>query len=373
LTIEVEMDGAGSGLLTSSPAGIRCPGSCSMQVEPGTIVALTSSANATSRFDGYGGATCHGTTCNFVASAAAKIFASFSSTVITATHTLTVTAAGDGAIVSSPSGISCPGTCSASFQESATVLLTATAASGSTFTGWSGACAGTGGCSISLGGDAATTATFTADDPCTGLMPTLPAPKTFIAAAAGSMNECGQANTDGDGNLYVDQFFDGSRHRISGTATGTFDDILFVSPLQSGFIGAPDSGGPDASIAYAPDGTIASTVTFPGPAFSIGGDNANGGSIHIAINCDTAAQTTSFVFIRIDDHNQVVSRTTYAEDGCLDSAGFQTMVDLQDNTLLVATDSAGFFDARWFDANGKPLGAGSRPAPPTERSGCCVR
>lgn len=49
---------------------------------------------------------------------------------------------GSGTVTSSPAGIDCGGTCSASFDSGASVTLTAAADSGSLFTGWSGACSG---------------------------------------------------------------------------------------------------------------------------------------------------------------------------------------------------------------------------------------
>lgn len=79
----------------------------------------------------------------------------------TATYLLTVTkigtsqgggSAGTGTVTSSPSGISCGSTCAATVTNGATVVLTATAASDSTFTGWSGAtmCLGTGTCTVTM-------------------------------------------------------------------------------------------------------------------------------------------------------------------------------------------------------------------------------
>jgi hypothetical protein len=79
-----------------------------------------------------------------------------------AQHTLEVAKAGSGsgAVMSQPAGIDCGSTCSHSFDEGSTVTLTALPASGSTFTGWSGACSGTGSCEVTMGGDKAVTASF---------------------------------------------------------------------------------------------------------------------------------------------------------------------------------------------------------------------
>lgn len=74
--------------------------------------------------------------------------------------TVTVAGSGTGTITSTPAGINCPGTCSANFASGTVVTLTETAASGSTFAGWSGACSGTGACSISMNASESVTANF---------------------------------------------------------------------------------------------------------------------------------------------------------------------------------------------------------------------
>lgn len=81
-----------------------------------------------------------------------------------ASRTLTVTrnGTGTGLVGSSPDGISCGDDCSESYPDGSSVELTATAAPGSTFAGWSGACSGTGTCSVVMDGDRTATATFTA-------------------------------------------------------------------------------------------------------------------------------------------------------------------------------------------------------------------
>jgi hypothetical protein len=77
----------------------------------------------------------------------------------TATLTALVGGNGSGHVTSTPSGIDCPGTCTATFQQGAQVSLTATP-SGSVFLGWSDACSGTGTCKVTLDADANVGALF---------------------------------------------------------------------------------------------------------------------------------------------------------------------------------------------------------------------
>jgi hypothetical protein len=81
-------------------------------------------------------------------------------------HTLEVEkeGSGSGTVVSSPPGIECGATCSAGFEEHTEVTLTATAAAGSTFAGWSGGgCSGTDVCVVKMEDDVTVTAIFEAE------------------------------------------------------------------------------------------------------------------------------------------------------------------------------------------------------------------
>ncbi len=81
----------------------------------------------------------------------------------TTTYNLVVTktGAGSGTVTSSPSGINCGSTCSASFNSGTSVTLTATAASNSTFGGWSGDCSGTSStCTVTMDASKKVTASF---------------------------------------------------------------------------------------------------------------------------------------------------------------------------------------------------------------------
>ncbi len=94
--------------------------------------------------------TCNGKTDAFVAE------------INTANFSLTTTVTGSGSIASSPAGISCPGTCAFNFPTATVVTLTPTTNSGFTFTGWTGACSGTGACSVTMNSDQTVGATFSA-------------------------------------------------------------------------------------------------------------------------------------------------------------------------------------------------------------------
>ena len=67
--------------------------------------------------------------------------------------TLTVAVDGTGSVRSTPPGIDCPGTCTASFAAGTAVSLASTPAEGWRFDAWSGACDGAGACTVALDAD----------------------------------------------------------------------------------------------------------------------------------------------------------------------------------------------------------------------------
>ena len=100
--------------------------------------------------------------------AAPQVARSFQVMATVVNHALSVNiaGAGSGTVTSSPAGINCGVTCSANFAQGTMVTLTAYAAGGSTFAGWSGAgCSGTGTCQVTMNAAASTTATFDLANP----------------------------------------------------------------------------------------------------------------------------------------------------------------------------------------------------------------
>jgi hypothetical protein len=80
--------------------------------------------------------------------------------------TVTSSGSGDGTVTSSPQGIDCGSVCSHPFADGTEVTLTASPATGSTFTGWAGACSGAASCTLDLTADSSAAATFTLKPVC---------------------------------------------------------------------------------------------------------------------------------------------------------------------------------------------------------------
>ncbi len=78
------------------------------------------------------------------------------------TTSLAVAVSGPGVVSSAPGGINCGTTCSNSFSPETVVTLTAAPNPGSGFTGWSGACTGTGTCTVAMSAAQTVTAAFVA-------------------------------------------------------------------------------------------------------------------------------------------------------------------------------------------------------------------
>jgi RHS repeat-associated protein/uncharacterized repeat protein (TIGR02543 family) len=177
ITLNAAKTGNGTGTVTSAPAGIDCGATCSASFpqkwaahqnpefrkedkegeddlqrnhddederhgKPAVFVTLTATPVTGSTFDGWTGA-CAGSanTCTVTMDQTQNVTARF--TLVPMTLNATKTGNGSGTIASLQTGIDCGATCSAVYDWGTSVTLAATPATGSTFTGWSGACTGT--------------------------------------------------------------------------------------------------------------------------------------------------------------------------------------------------------------------------------------
>jgi pro-kumamolisin-like protein/List-Bact-rpt repeat protein len=153
LTVSV----TGSGTVSSNPAGISCPSTCSKTFTGGSQVTLTPTPAAGWAFNSWGGACSGSGTCTVAMNAAESVTATFAQSA-----TLSVSVTGSGSVTSSPGGINCPSTCSASFAGGTQVTVTATPAAGGDWnlSGWGGACSGVGTCVVTMNAPQSVTATF---------------------------------------------------------------------------------------------------------------------------------------------------------------------------------------------------------------------
>lgn len=163
-------------VVVSSPAGIDCGGAftaCSSTFTAGSTVTLLQATSSTMAFAGWGGADgCPTTeqTCAILVDSAKFVEATFDPLL-----SLRLSGDGLGVVTSSSGGVNCAYTNSCAsgatgtwrFKQGATVELYATAATSSTFTGWSGigGCATSSTCTFTMNGYTVGVATFSSTGP----------------------------------------------------------------------------------------------------------------------------------------------------------------------------------------------------------------
>ena len=168
-TLDVTVSSGGR--VTSSPAGINsCTATCSSTYTAGTSVTLTASASAGYTFTGWNGnglSCTTATTCTIPMSQTHSVTATFTQNAPT-NYLLTVSTLGAGTVTSSPTGINCGSTCSATFTANSSVTLSATPANGYELVGWTGngvSCGSSTTCPVTLTAARTVTATFSAVAP----------------------------------------------------------------------------------------------------------------------------------------------------------------------------------------------------------------
>jgi hypothetical protein len=286
-TLTVSKAGTGSGTVTSSPGGIDCGGNCQWGFFGGNSVTLTATPANGSSFAGWGGA-CAGTgQCIVSMSAARSVTATFN-LLPPALNTLTVSKTGQGTVTSNPSGINCGATCSTNFFSPTAVTLTANADPGWVFSGWSGACAGTGTCQVTMDAPRSAHATFTQvviaarrgdvnGDGKADLFWREPAPGVGLSwwtmngnASTGAnyyqvspewqVADVADLSGDGKADMIWRRASDGATYlwTLNGLVPASFFDLGILNPAQWSLVGAADlSGDGKADIVWRnADGTI---------------------------------------------------------------------------------------------------------------------
>lgn len=139
--------------------------------DSGKVVTAVATAATGYSFTGWGGV-CSGTgACSVTMNADKTLTATFASIP---SYALVVTKNGNGtgSVTSTPSGVNCGIGCRGNFVNNTNVTLNPTPASGSVFAGWSGACTGTGACTITMNAAKNVTATFNSTTGIRERMPT---------------------------------------------------------------------------------------------------------------------------------------------------------------------------------------------------------
>jgi Fibronectin type III domain len=166
--LKVAKAGTGSGTVTSSPAGISCGSTCESSFEPGTLVKLTGTPAAGSKAVVWSGCdSVNGSNqCEVTVSGTKEVTATFN---LIPSFQLSVSKGGSGVgtVTSSPAGIDCGGTCSASYAEGTLVKLTGAPAPGSKAVAWGGCDSvnGSNECEVTMSAAKAVTATFALEPP----------------------------------------------------------------------------------------------------------------------------------------------------------------------------------------------------------------
>ncbi len=149
---------SGTGTVTSSDGVVNCNSSCSYNYPSGTTVTLTATPGSGATFSNwYGCDSVQGNVCTITMNSQR-----YASAIFTVADVLTVSKIGNGTVTSSDGFINCGATCSHGYSYGATVTLTATPGSNSTFTSWSGCDSVQGNvCTVTMYYQRSVTATFT--------------------------------------------------------------------------------------------------------------------------------------------------------------------------------------------------------------------
>ena len=281
--------------------------------------------------------------------------ASFSFPSCTQSNTLTVNEVGHGTVTSTDGQISCTngsGTCSASYATGSSVTLNATAASGWTFSGWSGSCSGANPCQVVMNSSLSVTATFKANTSWALVNKTSKGGVTSLTIPA-----------TGSGHLIaVAIMFNGktSVASISDNATGSSNTYVSAGARSTSYTWSTEiwyavNSKPGATVVTPTFASSASSVQIAvwevsGLSASVpDATNASSGSLTLN-NTPGAAVTTkqagdfivSSILANTSDLSSISSGNAFTDDFTTDGNGWAH--------LTSTSAAAGTYQASWYTA-----------------------
>lgn len=142
--------------VASNPIGIACPTACGVLFDTGSAVQLTAQPGAGSRFVSWGGACTGRQPCTVTMDTAKTVEAIFGPN----RFRLTISVTGNGRVTGSAPALSCARRCSQPVDADAVVRLRGVPTKGWRFVRWTGACRGSGACSVRVSENRAVGAVF---------------------------------------------------------------------------------------------------------------------------------------------------------------------------------------------------------------------
>jgi hypothetical protein len=370
-----------------------CRADCAMDIPSPTRLTLVAIAETGNSFAGWSGA-CTGTgDCSVSVDADRGVTATFSPLAPSPSPSpppspstkrfLTAATNGSGMVTSVPSGIECPGICTAEFDDGATVTLTAHPGVGWQFAGWTGACSGMQGCTVTVGPTLTEVGASFGQSPlpaaaeCDGLLPAgLPEP--IVAALEGGADCIESVSDDGTGTFALGyerdlgvasfrewRFFTIAQGKAVSIAAEVPGEGASLSSQPSGFtrFGAHSPAFPNASLTwYSHDGTPQSDVDVrpePRDDFhfqSRAAADPSGGMVVVRSHMPDGEWLTEYE--RFDKGGRVEVPWVSINRGPLAVAGVG--VALSGDVLVLGGSPSSFQNqehrqARWLARDGTPL------------------
>jgi uncharacterized repeat protein (TIGR02543 family) len=241
-TLSVSKNGLGT--ISSNPSGIDCGGTCSSSYTSGTPVNLYATPASGYTFNGWSGGCSGAGACTITMDGNKSVTANFA---VDTSRIVSIgkIGTGDGTVTRTGGSLNCGSTCAETMMQGATVSLSATAAAGSTFAGWSGGtCSGTGSCVFTLNSNTTVNATFNA---ISGGATVTPLTETNLQGSVGnslyySVNVPANAKNlviragggTGDADIYVkyNQLPTNNLYDCASYKTGNNEICTFPNPKQ---------------------------------------------------------------------------------------------------------------------------------------------